>query len=324
MSAQDKRIIGATDQINNLFPLKYQWAWNMVKDSFKNHWIPESIPMGGDKACFDLTLTPNEKELFLNVFSTLTTSDIVILRNIALDVMQHATAPEITAYLARQVAEEGLHSYSYQYCIEILGLDQDEVYTRYLTIPEINTKFKIAAYYADKIFRLDSIQDFVYGLIFYYCIFEGIWFYNGFSPIFALQRRNLMRGTGEQLQYIMRDEANHVAFGIKLIKEILKEEGLRLDAKSVNNIFNEGINAEFAYAWAVLPDILGYSPASHIEQAKFLANRRLRQLGLDPIFEADNVFPWLDEQIHINKEKNFFEGHVSEYQSSAALDNTWD
>lgn len=133
-----------------------------------------------------------------------------------------------------------------------------------------------------------------------------------------------MTGTGEQLQYIQRDESNHVAFGIRLIRELCKEERYYMDRGAIERIFREAIQLESDYAHRVMPNVLGYNAGLHVEQTKFLANRRLRQLGLEPIFEAECVLPWLDEQINIKKEKNFFETRVTEYQKSSALEGTWE
>lgn len=330
MSYHDKKILCGKEGINNLAPFKYPWAWDMVKKSLKNHWIPEEVPMGQDKLCFEQRLSPAESEMFTNVFATLTTSDVVIGRNVAVDIYGIITAPEIQAYLSRQIAEEMLHSLSYQHCIEVLGLDQDGVYNRYREIPEIAAKFGEADRWAKRLYawagnNRNDVEEIMLALIFYYAIFEGIWFYNGFSPIFSLQRRNLMTGTGEQLQYIMRDESMHIAFGIRLLREIEKEfSGRRPTQAEVHNLFGKAIRLEAEYAHRVIPNVLGYSADMHIEQTKYLANRRLNQLGYDAMFGAANVLPWLDEQINLNKEKNFFESRVTEYQSSAGLAGTWD
>lgn len=326
MSYKDKRLVNGTG-VYHLAPIKYEWAWRDMKNGKDNDWRPEEIPMGTDKGCYEHSLSEVEKEMFVNVFATLTTSDVVVGRNVAVSTYQHITAPEVCAYLARQIEEERLHSYSYQHILEVLGLDQDEVYTRYERIPEINRKFKIAEYWSEQIYNgpKADLEKFILGLIFYYAVFEGIWFYNGFSPIFSLQRRNLMTGTGEQLQYILRDESMHVAFGIRLIRELVKEENSFISTSTVHNMFKEALDAEFKYADRVLPNALGYNAMLHKEQARYLANRRLTQLGYSQLYDkAENVLPWLDEQVNIKKEKNFFETKVTEYRSSASLDGTWD
>tara|TARA_B100001540_G_scaffold139576_1_gene124084 strand:- start:2560 stop:3045 length:486 start_codon:yes stop_codon:yes gene_type:complete len=161
--------------------------------------------------------------------------------------------------------------------------------------------------------------------MFFAAIFEGCWFYNGFSPVFALQRRGLMKGTAEQFQYIMRDEVMHAAFGIRVVKQIIQEENLKPDKKEIREMWDEAYEAEKAYTNYILRDqILGYSAEMHLGQFKYIANRRANQLGLDeePFPEAESTLPWLDEQANLRKEKNFFETRVTEYQTGGALN--WD
>lgn len=324
MTYHDKRLIGGSGEINNLMPAKYQWAWDMVMKSIANTWFHHEVSMVRDKADFDTALNPVEKETFLNVFATLTTSDIAILRNVAASIMRHITAPEVELYLATQIAEERVHTVAYQHVIEILCLDEASIYSRYLTIPEIKQKFDYANTMSDKIDKFENAESFLEGLFFYYMVFEGIWFYNGFSPIYSLGRRNILPGTTTQLQMIMRDESNHVAFGVKLLRGVF-EENMRLSQDKAHAIMAEGIRLEEAYAKRTIGAMLGYNPDTHIEQARYLANRRLNQLGYDILYpEATCVLPWLDEMVNINKEKNFFETRVTEYQSAASLDGTWD
>jgi ribonucleoside-diphosphate reductase beta chain len=157
--------------------------------------------------------------------------------------------------------------------------------------------------------------------LFFAAIFEGTWFYNGFTPIFAMQRRGLMRGTGEQFQYIMRDEVMHASFGLRVIRTMLDEEGLTLDPSEVADMWSECYYAELDYIQYVLKSpILGYSVEMHMNQFKYIANRRMRQIGLpEPYPGADDAIPWLDEQINTRKEKNFFETRVTEYQTGGSL-----
>jgi len=171
----------------------------------------------------------------------------------------------------------------------------------------------------------DVLHNFVISYIFFAAIFEGCWFYNGFSPVFALQRRGLMKGTAEQFQYIMRDEVMHAAFGIRVVKQIIQEENLKINKKDIRNMWDEAYEAEKTYANYILRDpILGYSAEMHLGQFQFIANRRAAQLGLDeePFPGAELTLPWLDEQANLRKEKNFFETRVTEYQAGGALN--WD
>jgi ribonucleoside-diphosphate reductase beta chain len=246
-------------------------------------------------------------------------------------VMEKMSAPELQIYQARQVYEESLHTWTYQHCIETIGLDQGEIYNRYRVVPAINRKIQITNRRLSSILHADidlrdpdELQNFVMAYTFFAAIFEGCWFYNGFSPIFALQRRGLMKGTAEQLQYIMRDEVLHASFGIRVVKQILHEENITLDKKALREMWDEAEAAETGYAEYILRDpILGYSKEDHIGQFRFTANRRAQQLGIDEPFPgAEATLPWLDEQAHMRKEKNFFETRVTEYQTGGAL--KWD
>ncbi len=326
--AEDKRVVNGLTDVNQLAPFRYPWAWEFFLNANKNHWTPLDINMAQDVQDYHHRLTPQQRHVYENVLAYLTTSDVLAMRNIGLAVMEKMTAPELQIYQARQVYEEALHTWTYQHCIETIGLDQGEIYNRYRVVPEINRKIQITNRRLHSILRADidlndrdELTNFVMSYIFFAAIFEGCWFYNGFSPIFALQRQGLMKGTAEQLQYIMRDEVLHCAFGIRVVKQIFVENRIPLDQAAIRRMWDEAEAAESEYARYILPrPILGYSAESHIEQFRHTANRRARQLGLEEPFPgARNALPWLDEQANLRKEKNFFETRVTEYQTGGAL-----
>lgn len=314
-----------TDEHYNLSPLTYPWAFERYKQARKNFWNPEQINMSRDIASFK-SLTAPEKEMFLDVFATLTTSDMAIQENLALRIYDLLTPPEIRLWLGHQLADESLHSYSYQHIIECLGLDDTSIYRRYQERPYILGKFTLGNSYADllKIEYYDRPESLALGLIFFWLAWEGIWFYHGFSPILSLSRRGHMPGTCEQLLYIARDEVSHFNFGLELINTLLDEYNLRgNDAfiTNVNKLFEKLNLAEIIYAKHAIPNIAGYSAEQHIEHTQYLINLRLLQTGFKPLYpEAKNALPWLSEMLELKKEKNFFEGHVTEYQSGVKLD----
>ncbi len=331
VNPEDKRVINGLTDINQLAPFKYPWAWEYFLNANRNHWTPLDINMSQDVQDYHHRLTVEERHVYENVLAYLTTSDILAMRNIGLAVMEKMSAPELQIYQARQVYEEALHTWTYQHCIETIGLDQGEIYNRYRVVPEIHRKIRIANRRLDSVLRPDidlrdpeALMDFVMAYLFFAAVFEGCWFYNGFSPIFALQRRGLMKGTAEQLQYIMRDEVLHASFGLRVVKQIMAEEGIRPDAAAVQAMWEEAEAAERDYARFLLPEpILGYSAEDHVEQFRFIANRRARKVGLaEPFPGASNALPWLDEQANLRKEKNFFETRVTEYQTGGGL--RWD
>jgi ribonucleoside-diphosphate reductase beta chain len=324
----DKRVVNGKADINQLAPFKYPWAWEFFLNANKNHWTPLDVNMTQDIHDYHHKLTTEERHLYENVLAYLTTSDIMAMRNIGLAVMEKMSAPELQIYQARQVYEEALHTWTYQHCIETLGLDQSDIYNRYRVVPAIHGKICLASARLDTVLRQDldlgnrdDLETFAMSYLFFAGIFEGCWFYNGFNPIFALQRRGLMKGTGEQLQYILRDEALHCAFGLRVVNQLLEEENLKLDPAQLQVMWEEAEAVESTYAHYLMPDpILGYSADEHMDQFRFVANRRARALNhKEPFPGAINRLEWLEEQANLRKEKNFFETRVTEYQTGASL-----
>src|SRR5690606_12463572 len=138
-----KRVINGLTDINQLAPFKYPWAWEFFLNANKNHWTPLAINMSQDVQDYHHKLTLEERHVYENVLAYLTTSDILAMRNIGLAVMEKMSAPELQIYQARQVYEEALHTWTYQHCIETIGLDQSEIYNRYRVVPAIYRKIKM-------------------------------------------------------------------------------------------------------------------------------------------------------------------------------------
>jgi ribonucleoside-diphosphate reductase beta chain len=171
-----------------------------------------------------------------------------------------------------------------------------------------------------------NVQRFLRDLIGYYLIMEGIFFYAGFAMMLALKRQGKMIGIGEQFEFIMRDESVHLAFGCDLINTIKQEYPAawseELQAETVR-LVRRGVEFEQAYACDACPDgLLGINAAQFGNYVEYIADRRLERIGLPRQYETANPFPWMSQTMDLNKEKNFFETRVTEYQTAGALD--WD
>jgi ribonucleoside-diphosphate reductase beta chain len=158
-------------------------------------------------------------------------------------------------------------------------------------------------------------------------IFEGIFFYVGFTQILSMGRRNKMVGTAEQFQYILRDESMHMNFGIDVINQIKIENPHLWTAAfqaEIIDMIKQGVELEYAYARDTMPNgILGMNAELFQSYLQFIANRRCAQIGLPEQFPgAQNPFPWMSEMLDLKKEKNFFETRVIEYQAGGTL--SWD
>jgi ribonucleoside-diphosphate reductase beta chain len=82
VNPDDKRVVNGMTDINQLAPFKYPWAWQYFLNANKNHWTPLDINMAQDVHDYRHKLTLEERHVYENVLSYLTTSDILAMRNI--------------------------------------------------------------------------------------------------------------------------------------------------------------------------------------------------------------------------------------------------
>ena len=336
VDVDQKQMINCRADVNQLVPFKYDWAWQKYLDGSANHWMPQEINMTADVALWKDPngLTEDERRIVMRNLGFFSTADSLVANNIVLSVYRHITNPECRQYLLRQALEEAIHTHAYQYVIESLGMDEGEIFNMYKEIPSVARKAAWALPFteslADQNFKTGSLEDdktLLRNLIAFYCVLEGIFFYCGFTQILSMGNRNKMTGTAEQFQYILRDESMHVNFGIDMINQIklenpqLWDEAMQTEAR---NMILQGTQLEIEYAHDTMPGgLLGMNAESMSDYLRFIANRRLTQIGLEEEFpNATNPFPWMSEIMDLRKEKNFFETRVIEYQTGGAL--SWD
>ena len=336
VDVDQKQMINCRADVNQLVPFKYDWAWQKYLDGSANHWMPQEINMTADVALWKSKdgLSEQERMIVMRNLGFFSTADSLVANNIVLSVYKHITNPECRQYLLRQALEEAIHTHAYQYVIESLGMDEGEIFNMYGEVPSVAKKAAWALPFTQSLsnpdFKTGTTEDdkiLLRNLIAFYCVLEGIFFYCGSTQILSMGNRNKMTGTSEQFQYILRDESMHVNFGIDMINQIKIENPELWDEEmqsTAREMILQGTQLEIEYAEDTMPNgILGMSSESMTEYLKFIANRRLTQIGLEEAFpKASNPFPWMSEIMDLRKEKNFFETRVIEYQTGGAL--SWD
>lgn len=340
-----KPLLGPCDSYQ-LEPFVYEWAWIMSKQQEANTWQPEEIQVSGDVADYkDPNLDPKHKHLFEAVMAQLTTFDIERGDDAAETLLAIMQPAEIRHYFKRLVWDESLHTRSYRYVIENLGIPLS-IYDRWKDVLAMrnrvemaqDTSYVVEALVGQHYLRREPYhevfkqtlpkQELLYQMIFWGLIFEGVWFWiNLLGPIQQLARLGRFKGAAEQFTYIARDEQSHVSFMTKLIKEFITQhpECVNEDfIESVHSMVVHAINLEKEFSEYCLKDgpIMGYNVDDHVATAKFFANMRLSSIGFPVVFPenaAKHCFPWMSEQMELRKEKNFFETRVTEYQTGGAL-----
>jgi len=333
--ADEKRLLNCTAvDVNQLMPIKYQWAWEHYLNGCANHWIPNEVAMQADISLWKSDkLTSEEKKLIIRSCGFFSTAESLVATNLVLALYKSITNAECRQYLLRQAFEEAIHTHTFLYVCESLNLDSREIFNMYREIPSVkdkdtfqieNTRDMLQEDFSTETF--EGTQKFLENLIAYYIVLEGIFFYGGFAMILSFRRQNRMQGIGQLYEFILRDETIHLNFGIDLINGI-KEENPKVWTPSFQNhiydLIQEGVRLESAFIYDSLPKpIFGLDPHQLEIYIQYLADRRLQRIGLKSRYHVDNPLTWMSETIDLLKEKNFFETTVTEYRPSGEL--LWD
>ena len=335
INASEKRLVNcSTVDVNQLMPLKYQWAWEHYRNGLANQWIPEEIPMQDDIQLWRSdVLSEDERLLIKRTLGFFSTAEGLVANNLTLAIFKYVTNAECRQYLLRQAFEEAVHTHTFLYIVDSLGLDEGEIFNMYHEIPSVARKDEFEMQFTENLYdsmfttnNTENLQQFLENLVAYYIIMEGIFFYSGFVMMLSFHRRNMITGIGTQFQYILRDETIHLNFGVDLINGIKVEnpEVWTDDFRTrLTQMIRSGVKLEIDFAKDCLPrGVLGLNAELFHDYVQHIADRRLERIGLDAQYGSPNPFPWMSETIDLTKEKNFFETRVTEYQSGGMLQ--WD
>lgn len=318
---------------NKILPMRYLWARKYYQGGIANNWTPEEVSMQRDVEQWKspTALSESERQMILLNLGFFSTAESLTANNLVLAVYRHVTNPECRQYLLRQAFEEAIHTDTFIYCCDTLGLDPEYIYRMYENVDIIKNKdefvLDLTKSILDPNFEIvdtKTTQAFLKDLIGFYVIMEGIFFYAGFAMMLALRRQNKMVGIGEQFEYIMRDESLHLAFGCDLINTIkteFPEVWTSEFVAEINSLIAQAVELEMAYAIQACPNgILGISSQQFCDYVQYIADRRLERIGLEKMYNKMNPFPWLSQATDLSKEKNFFESRVTEYQTAGSLE----
>ena len=327
-----KVINGGDADVMQLYPMRHTFAWDAYMIGNANHWLPTEISMQRDIEQWKnpAALTADERTAFETVLGFFTTADSIAANNVVLALYKHITSPECRMYLLRQGYEEAIHTHAYQYIVQSLGMDESRIFNMYRNIDAIYQKDNLILALNEGIFSpefktgtFENDQKFLENLCVFSLVLEGIFFYSSFAVMFGFQRQNKLTGSAEQIQYIMRDESQHLNFGINLINAI-KEEQPELWTKDfqthIIDLVRRAVMLEYTFATEVFPrGIFGMNADGFKHYIEHIADRRLERVGLPLQYNVSNPFPWMSEAVDLNKEKNFFETRVTEYKTGGTL-----
>ncbi len=311
-------------------PFKYPWAFDAWIKQQQMHWLPEEVPMTEDIQDWKHNLTANEKHLLTQIFRFFTQADVEV-GGCYMDHYIHRFKPiEVKMMLMAFANMETVHMHAYSYLMNTVGMEDGE-YSAFLQYKEMKDKYDYM-----KRFNSDSHEDLAKTLGVFSAFVEGLQLFASFAMLMHFPRVNKMKGMGQIIAWSVRDESWHVENMITLY-HAFKAENIKIASASFDNdlmqIAEEMVQHEFAFIDLAFKsgEIRGMSGCDIKEYIKYIANRRLNQLKLTPMYDMSqdaqnnyiNPLPWLDDILNAVEHTNFFENRATDY-SRAATTGDWD
>ena len=280
------------------------------------HWFPEDVPLHNDVKDWQ-TMTVEEKNLLTQIFRLFTQSDVDVSSGYVDRYMKIFKKPEARMMMGAFNNMESIHQHAYSLLLDTVGM------------PEV--EYKAFADYeamADKHEYIDSVKvakgdkrSIAKALAVYSGFTEGLQLFSSFIILLNFPRFGKMKGMGQIITYSIRDESLHVEAMTKLFREFIQENIDIWDDEFKAEIYQacrDMVDLEDRFLDLVFEqgNIEGLTKAEMQEYIRYIADRRLLQLGLKPNYDIkDNPLNWLDDVLGV-EHQNFFEGRATTYMKA--------
>ena len=303
-------------------PFRYPWCYDAWLTQQRIHWLPEEVPLGDDVRDWQKNLTPAEKNLLTHIFRFFTQADVEV-NNCYLRHYTTVFKPtEVLMMMTAFAAMETVHIAAYSHLLDTIGMPETE-YSAFLEYKEMKDKYDYM-----QGFDVKSKHNIAMTMAVFSAFTEGLQLFASFAILLNFPRFNKMKGMGQIVTWSVRDETLHCNSMIRLFRDFVKEEPQIWNDKLKKEIVDacktivEHEDAFIDLAFQMGP--LNGLTANEVKQyIRFIGNRRLEQLGLEPIYDIKkNPLTWLDTMLNGVEHMNFFEGRATEY-SKASTRGTW-
>ena len=297
-------------------PFEHPWMFDYYSQQNQMHWFPEDVPLHNDVKDWQ-DLDESEKNLLTQIFRLFTQSDVDVGSGYVDRYMKIFKKPEARMMMGAFHNMESIHQHAYSLLLDTVGM------------PEV--EYKAFAEYeamADKHEYIDAVrvtkgdrQSIAKALAIYSAFTEGLQLFSSFIVLLNFPRFGKMKGMGQIITYSIRDESMHVEAMTKLFREFI-QENIELwtdDFKAeIYQACREMVDLEDRFLDLVFEqgDIPGLTKQEMQQYIRYIADRRLLQLGLKPNYEVkDNPLNWLDDVLGV-EHQNFFEGRATTYMKA--------
>jgi ribonucleoside-diphosphate reductase beta chain len=181
-------------------------------------------------------------------------------------------------------------------------------------------------------FTVDTDEDIARTLAMFGGFTEGLQLFASFAMLMNFPRFNKMKGMGQIVSWSVRDESLHCEGIVRLFHEFCKERGCLTKAvkDDIMDVCQTTVRLEDAFIDLAFEQgpVTGMTPKEIKKYIRYIADWRLGQLGLKPIYMIDeHPLPWLAPLLNGVEHANFFEQRATEYSKGATRGNwneVWD
>jgi len=304
-------------------PFEYPWAYDAWLTQQRVHWLPEEVPMADDIKDWNKKITDGERNLLMQIFRFFTQADVEV-NNCYMQKYGRVFKPtEVQMMLAAFSNMETIHVAAYSHLLDTLGIPDVE-YEAFLKYDEMKAKYDYMQEWG-----VDTKEDIAKTLAVFGAFTEGLQLFASFAILMNFPRFNKMKGMGQIVTWSVRDETLHMTSIIKLFHTFVHEnpevwtDELQNDLTTACKTIVEHEDAFIDLAFE-MGNIEGLTAQEVKDYIRYIADRRLTQLALNPIyFVGNNPLPWMDEILNGIEHTNFFENRSTEY-SRASTEGKWE
>jgi ribonucleotide reductase beta subunit family protein with ferritin-like domain len=277
-------------------------------------WRPEEVSLQKDRSDY-ANFRPEQKHIFTSNLKYQTLLDSVQGRGPCLSFLPYVSNPELEGCIITWDFFETIHSRSYTHIMKNVYADPSEVFDtilndeqiikRAISVTENYDKFSKMAedYFVKGKGNIKEVKKQLYLAMVNVNILEGLRFYVSFACTFAFGELKLMEGSAKIISLIARDESQHLALSTHIIKNWQQGDDSEMkkivseNNDTVYNMYKLCVEEEKAWARHLMKDgsIIGLNETLLDRYVEFIANKRLKAIGLDPIFDqpvTQNPLPW--------------------------------
>lgn len=302
-------------------PFRYPWAYDFWRRQQQIHWLPEEVPLGEDCKDWANKLSPQERNLLMQIFRFFTQSDIEVNDNYMERYGRVFKPTEIKMMLASFANIETVHIAAYALLLETIGMPESE-FAAFLDYEAMRAKHDYMGQ-----FGIENEGDIARTLAMFGAFTEGLQLFASFAMLMNFPRFNKMKGMGQIVSWSVRDESLHCEGIIKLYHTFARETGAV--TKAVADDIVEccrtvvGLEDRFIDLAFELGPVQGMTPQDIKTYIRYIADWRLGQLNLPKLFGVtEHPLPWLTSMLNGVEHANFFEARATEY-SKAATKGDW-